>query len=100
MKKIGFIGLGDMGLAMAKNLLKAGFELAGYDLREERLQALTEAGGRAATSPADAVTDAEAAVVMVLNGEQALRVVNGDNGLRDVMRPGSGDDPPGRDRGR
>ena len=43
-KRIGFIGLGDMGLPMACNLLKAGFEVTGFDLRPERLDLLKGEG--------------------------------------------------------
>ena len=37
MKKVGLIGLGDMGIGMAQNILKNGFELTGFDLREARV---------------------------------------------------------------
>ena len=53
MKRVGIIGLGDMGIAMARNIIKSGFELIGFDLREERLQMLEEAGGKRAASPAE-----------------------------------------------
>ena len=36
MKRVGIVGLGDMGIGLAKNLLKNGFELTGFDLREDR----------------------------------------------------------------
>ena len=42
-----------MGMAMALNLIKAGFELTGFDLRQERLDMLKEAGGKPASSPAE-----------------------------------------------
>ena len=42
---IGFIGLGDMGLCMARNLIGAEFDVIGFDLREERLELLEQAGG-------------------------------------------------------
>ena len=52
MKKVGIVSLGDMGTGMAKNLLKNGFELSGYDLRAERLAELASMGGKpAADSP-------------------------------------------------
>ncbi len=47
MKRVGIIGLGDMGLAIARNIIKSGFELTGFDLREERLKLLEETSGRA-----------------------------------------------------
>ena len=39
-RQIGIIGLGDMGFSMAQNILKAGYSLTGFDLREERLEML------------------------------------------------------------
>ena len=45
MKRIGIIGLGSMGLAMAKNIVDSGFPLTGFDLRQESLGLLEAAGG-------------------------------------------------------
>ena len=42
MKKVGIVGLGDMGIGMASNILKTGFELTGFDLRAERRKLLTD----------------------------------------------------------
>ena len=89
MKKVGFVGLGDMGLAMAGNLLKAGFPLVGFDLREERRQALEEAGGRAATSCREVAANAETVFVMVLNGRQVQNVIAGEEGLLEGLQPGA-----------
>jgi len=47
-KSAAFIGLGDMGLPMAHNLLRAGYAVAGYDLSARRRGLLKTAGGRAA----------------------------------------------------
>ena len=89
MKTVGFIGLGDMGMGMAKNLLKSGFRVKGFDLREDRLKNFAEAGGEPVKSCAEAGDDADAAFVMVLNGGQAKSVILGENGLLDTMKPGS-----------
>ena len=89
MKRIGFIGLGDMGMAMALNLLKAGFEVTGFDLRKERLTLLKDAGGKPASSPGEAGNNADAVFVMVMTGKQVSDVVLGDDGLLLTMRPGS-----------
>lgn len=89
MKRIGFIGLGDMGIAMAKNIVKSGFELTGFDLREERLQMLTEAGGSPAGSVAEVGENSDTVFVMVLNGKQVQDVVGGEGGLMTTMKPGS-----------
>ena len=53
MTKVGVIGLGDMGSGLAKNLIKSGFETCGFDLSAARLAALTEMGGKAASSAGD-----------------------------------------------
>ena len=89
MKRIGIIGLGDMGIAMAQNIAKSGFELTGFDLREERLKMLTAAGGRRAGSVAEVGENSETVFVMVLNGKQVQEVVGGEGGLTTAMKPGS-----------
>ena len=48
MKKIGFVGLGDMGIGLTKNLLDKGFEVTGFDIREDRVNELIRQGGRPA----------------------------------------------------
>ena len=51
MRRVGIIGLGDMGMGMARNIINGGFPLTGFDLREARLAELELAvGTRAATS--------------------------------------------------
>ncbi len=89
MKKVGFVGLGDMGLAMAQNILKAGFPLVGFDLRDARLQALEQAGGQRVGSCREVGTKADTVFVMVLNGRQVQQVIAGPDGLLDGLRPGA-----------
>ncbi|MEC9130762.1 MAG: NAD(P)-binding domain-containing protein, partial [Verrucomicrobiota bacterium] len=86
---IGFIGLGDMGLCMARNLIGAEFDVIGFDLREERLELLEQAGGRRGLSPAEVGTDAEAVFIMVMTGQQAEQVLFGQQGLVGSMKQGS-----------
>ena len=86
MKKIGLVGLGDMGIGMATNLLKNGFELTGYDLREERLEMLSQLGGKPATSCREVAENSEAVFVMVLNGDQVKDVIFGEQGLLEGMK--------------
>jgi 3-hydroxyisobutyrate dehydrogenase len=81
MTRIGFIGLGAMGAPMARNVAAAGFELAVFDVDEERARATAEAAGaRAATSAVDAAADADAIVLMVTNAAQARDALLGDDG--------------------
>ncbi len=86
-RTVGFVGLGSMGLPMAKNLLTAGFAVRGFDLRPAAGAALAEAGGTAAASVADAASDADALVLMVVNAEQAESALFGAGGL-EALPPG------------
>ena len=75
MKKVGVIGLGNMGMGMAKNLIKSGFSVIGFDLDDKRLQKLKENGGSTATSTVQVGEETDAVFVMVMNGEQVKAVV-------------------------
>ena len=88
MARVGVIGLGDMGSGLAKNLMAAGYEVAGLDLSSKRMQAFIEIGGVACQSPAEVGRDSTAVFVMVMNGEQAREVILGE-GLASAMAPGS-----------
>ena len=57
MARIGFIGLGNMGGPMARNLLKAGHQVTGFDLVPDLIAQLVKDGAVAASSPADAARD-------------------------------------------
>ena len=84
MKKVGVIGLGNMGMGMAKNLIKSGFSVIGFDLDAKRLLKLKENGGSTATSTVQVGEETDAVFVMVMNGEQ-VKVVVADlaTGLKD-----------------
>jgi len=75
MKKVGVIGLGNMGMGMAKNLIKSGFSVIGFDLDDKRLLKLKENGGSTATSTVQIGEETDAVFVMVMNGEQVKAVV-------------------------
>jgi len=75
MKKVGVIGLGNMGMGMAKNLIKSGFSVIGFDLDYKRLLKLKENGGSTATSTVQVGEETDAVFVMVMNGEQVKAVV-------------------------
>ena len=76
MKKVGVIGLGNMGMGMAKNLIKSGFSVIGFDLDDKRLLKLKENGGSTATSTVQVGEETDAVFVMVMNGEQVKAVVS------------------------
>ena len=87
MRQVGVIGLGEMGLPMARNLVARGFAVTGYDVRPEACQALVASGGTAARSAGDAARDRDDVVVMVRTAAQAEQVVLGEGGVLAVARP-------------
>jgi 3-hydroxyisobutyrate dehydrogenase-like beta-hydroxyacid dehydrogenase len=89
MKAVGVVGLGEMGLPMAQNLQRRGFEVRGYDVRGEARRAFQDAGGRSAASAEDAARDADAIVVMVRTPAQAEDVVLGGGRVLERARPGA-----------
>lgn len=89
MRRVGVIGLGDMGSGLAKNLIINGFEAVGCDLSEDRMAAFVELGGKAAQSPADVGLNADAVFIMVMNGDQAKAVIFGEDGLMTSLSPGA-----------
>jgi len=78
---IGFIGLGIMGGPMASNLLKAGFEVVGYNRSEAPVQRLIEAGGRGAGSVAEAVDGADVVITMLPDSPDVEEVALGEDGI-------------------
>ena len=87
MARIGFIGLGNMGLPMAQNLLKAGHAVAGFDLNAEASETLTASGGTRANSAAEACRDAEIVITMLPAGEHVRDVYLGDAGVLAAAAP-------------
>jgi 2-hydroxy-3-oxopropionate reductase len=81
MTNIAFIGLGIMGSPMAVHLQQAGFQVSGYNRTPDRAKPLVEAGGRQASSIADAVTDADIVAVMVPDSPDVQDVLTGDDGV-------------------
>lgn len=81
MAKIGFIGLGNMGLPMAKNLLAAGHELKVFDFVAEAVASAVEAGATEAASGAEAAKDVEIVISMVPAGPHVKAVYEGGEGV-------------------
>ena len=89
MARIGFIGLGNMGLPMAQNLLKAGHAVAGFDLNVDASERLTASGGTRSNAVADACKDAEVVITMLPAGEHVRDVYLGDAGVLAAVAPGT-----------
>ncbi|XP_043511133.1 3-hydroxyisobutyrate dehydrogenase, mitochondrial isoform X1 [Frieseomelitta varia] len=79
--RVGFIGLGNMGGQMARNILKQGHKLIVFDVNELAVSNLTEVGADRASSPADVVKDVEVVVSMLPSNQHVLNVYNIKNGL-------------------
>jgi 3-hydroxyisobutyrate dehydrogenase len=86
---IGFVGLGNMGGGMARNLLKAGHKLVVHDLDPRKVQALTEHGAEVASSPREVARQVTRMLSMVETTAQAESVILGENGFIHTAAPGS-----------
>ena len=86
MKKVGFIGLGNMGARMSTHLLKANFEVIGYDINVEFVNQLLPKGLKKASSLNDICKDIDIIITMLPNGEIVEEVL--DN-IIDNLKPGS-----------
>jgi 3-hydroxyisobutyrate dehydrogenase len=89
MATIGFIGLGNMGGPMARNLVKAGHALKVFDLSEKAVAGLVEAGAAKAATASDAAKGVEFVVSMLPAGEHVRSVYLGDGGLISVADKGT-----------
>ena len=79
MKKVGFIGLGNMGLPMAANLLKAGIEIDAFDISKESLQAAKKLGMNVKESPNGVLENIDALITMLPSNDAVKDVfIDGD----------------------
>lgn len=88
-KSVAVIGLGAMGIGMARSLLRAGLSVSGYDTNPDALGALEAAGGRAAASAAEAAHGADILVLVVVNAAQVESVLFGAGGAAAALGPGA-----------
>jgi 3-hydroxyisobutyrate dehydrogenase-like beta-hydroxyacid dehydrogenase len=87
--KIAFIGLGRMGMGMARNLVRAGHTVAVFNRSREKADALAGSAARVANSPADACTDAEVIMTMVADDYAVEHIVFGNDGIASAMKKDS-----------
>ncbi|TQN31084.1 2-hydroxy-3-oxopropionate reductase [Haloactinospora alba] len=80
-RNIAFVGLGIMGLPMATNLVKAGYNVSGYNRTPAKAQKLAEQGGKAAGSIAEAVSEADVVITMVPDSPDVESVLLGQDGV-------------------
>lgn len=87
--RIGFLGLGKMGMAMALRLVAAGYELSVWNRSEGRTKPLIREGAIAAATPAEAELGADAVITMLFDDAAHEEVLFGANGLLDALSPGA-----------
>ena len=83
--KIAFVGIGNMGAPMARNLLRAGHDVTVFNRTGKKAEALAAAGAHVADSPAAAARGADVVVTMLANDAAVADVVHGDGGLLGAM---------------
>ena len=88
MKKVGFIGLGIMGKPMAKNLLKAGYELVVFDINQDAVNEVVAAGAKSAPTSKDVAAQSEVVITMLPNSPHVKAAVLGENGVLEGAKPG------------
>ncbi|WP_162918994.1 NAD(P)-dependent oxidoreductase [Taklimakanibacter deserti] len=86
--KVGFIGLGRMGCAVARNILRAGHQLTVHDIRPEAADTLVAEGARWAASPAECAAHADCVITMVFGPAEVEAIVTGPDGLLSAARHG------------
>ena len=89
MTRIGFIGVGTMGLPMAVNLVKKGFTVTAFDLNPAAVQAAAGAGMTAAASAAEAVAGADLVITMLPSSPHVESAFTGDGGVLMAARKGT-----------
>ena len=87
--KIGFIGLGIMGKPMAKNLLKAGYELNICDINKDAVADVAASGGRAYDTPRETAAESDIILTMLPNSPHVKTVIEGKDGVLEGMKPGT-----------
>jgi 3-hydroxyisobutyrate dehydrogenase len=86
---VGYVGLGIMGMGMARNLLKAGFPLSVWNRTASKAEALAAEGATARATPAEVAANSDIIVICVSDTPDVETVLLGDNGIIHGVKPGS-----------
>ena len=89
MARIGFIGLGNMGLPMAQNLIKAGHQVEGVDVNPASVEKLKAAGGTSVETAKTAAARADVVITMLPSGKEVREVYLGANGIIENANAGT-----------
>src|SRR3954471_13792602 len=85
--KLGYVGIGLMGLPMSKHLLSKGHSITAYDIVPEKTEAARAAGAKAADSPAGACAGVEAVLLNLPTNEAVEEAVFGARGVAGAIKP-------------
>jgi len=85
--KIGYVGIGLMGLPMTRRLRSLGYQLRAYDLQPDRLALAVAAGAVAASSPADATLEADIVLLNLPTTDAVEAAAFGDAGVASALKP-------------
>ncbi|MGE5254060.1 MAG: NAD(P)-dependent oxidoreductase, partial [Planctomycetaceae bacterium] len=88
-EKVGFIGLGAMGVPMSQRLLEAGYPLVVFDVRKEAVETIVKKGARGAASSKEVAEQCGKVITIVPNSEAVEQVVFAPAGLLEGMKAGS-----------
>ncbi len=87
--KVGFVGLGNMGLPMARHLQDAGHSLTVYNRTQSKAEPLVAKGARLAQTPGDAARDAEVVFTMLSDDQAMEEVLFAEDSLLEALKPGA-----------
>ena len=88
-EKIGFIGLGIMGMPMVRNLIKAGFDVTVYNRTASKAERLAEAGARKVNSAGELAEGNSVIITMVSDTPDVESIILGENGIIESVKPDS-----------
>jgi len=88
-KRVGFIGLGIMGMPMARNLIKAGFEVVVYNRTASKAEQMVSEGAKKTDSPKDLARETPVVITMVSDTPDVESVILGENGVIEGIKPDS-----------
>jgi len=88
-KRVGFIGLGIMGMPMARNLIKAGLEVVVHDRTTSKVEQMVSEGTKKADSPKELAEESPVVITIVSDTPDVESVILGENGIIEGIKAGS-----------
>jgi 2-hydroxy-3-oxopropionate reductase len=88
-ERVGFIGLGIMGMPMARNLMEAGYELTVHNRSPEKAEELGKEGATVAATPREVAEKSDVVITMLPDSPQVREVVAGENGVLESISEGA-----------